>query len=155
MKKELNYLSIPDYFNKLLLVNFNQKPKFNKNISLQYKLSKNNHLGSAFKAIYLLEMIFPKKAFVLKLTLKKKKLYFGQKSRNNIFFTFSLNLSSLQFIDFYRFFSVKPLSLKKTKIEQDIIINKKLKQFELNNNLLLLFNDLESSFRFLHLYHLN
>lgn len=155
MKKELNYLSNPDYFNKLLLVNFNQKINSKKNVFIQFKLNNNSHLGSALKAIYLLEIIFPKKILVLKIILKKKKLYFGQKSRNNIFFTFNLNLSSLQFIDFYRFFSKIPLNLKKSKIDENLIINNKLKQFEFNNNMLLLCNNSDSSFFNLNLYHLN
>ena len=78
MNKELNYLSLPDYFNKFLLTNFSQKINLKKNIGLQFKLDNNNHLGSALKAIYLLEIIFPKKAFFFKILLKTKKLYFVQ-----------------------------------------------------------------------------
>lgn len=155
MKKELNYLSLPDHFNKFVLTNFNQKINLKKNILLQFKLDNNNHLGSALKAIYLLEVIFPKKSFVLKLVLKKKKLYFGQKIKSSSIFSFNLNLYSIDFIDFFRFFSLKPFFFKKTNLDELLVINKKLKQFEFNNNLLLLSKNLDNSFIFLQLYHLN
>lgn len=155
MNKELNYLSLPDYFNKFLLTNFSQKINLKKNIGLQFKLDNNNHLGSALKAIYLLEIIFPKKAFVFKIILKTKKLYFGQKSKNTVFFTFNLSFNILQFTEFYRFFSIKPLSLKKTKLEEIVVITKKLKQFDFNNKMFLSLNSIDSSFFFLNFYHLN
>lgn len=155
MNKELNYLSLPDHFNKFLLINFNQKINLKNKISLQFKLSNNNHLGSALKAIYLLEIIFPAKVFVFKIVLKKKKVYFGQKSKNKVYFFFNLSLCGDDFVNFFRFFLKKPLNLNKTKFEDFVIINKKLKQFNFNNNLFLVSNNLDSSFEKLNLYYLN
>lgn len=155
MKKEVNYLSLPDYSNKYLVANFNQKFNLKNDIFVKFKLSNLLHLGSALKAVYLLEIIFPRKASVIKLILRKKKLYFGQKSKDSIFFTFNLTLSSIEFIEFFRFFSKKPLNLAKTNIDNIMIINKKLKQFEFNNKFFIDSNNLCSSFFFFKLYHLN
>ena len=125
MRKEINYLSLPDYFNKFILTNINQKIDLKDHVMMQFRLSNNYHLGSALKAIYLLETIFPKKAFVIKIQVKKKKLYFGQKAKNNIFFKFNVSLSSLEFIEFFRFFLKQPFNFK--KITDLFVINRKLK----------------------------
>lgn len=156
MKKELNYLSLPDFFNKMLLINFNQKVESNKIIAFQFKLSNKNHLGSGLKAIYLLEIIFPKKVFVHKIFIKKKKkIYFGQKIRSNVHYYFSLNISIIDFVEFFRFFLKVPINKNKTKFyDENIIINKKLKQFEFNNNLFFSFKT-SSSLYFFTNYYLN
>lgn len=155
MKKEINYLSLPDYFNKFLLTNFNQKISSKDNLKLQFKLSNSYHLGFALKAISLLETIFPKKSIVVKIFLKKKKLYFGQKSKNTIYFTFSTTLSSLEFIEFFRFFSKQPFDFKNNKISDLLIVNRKFKQFDFNKSIFLVPDKSQSSFFFFKLYHLN
>lgn len=153
MKKEINYLSLPDHFNKFLLSNINQKINLKDSLNLQFRLSNKYHLGSALKAIYLLEIIFPKKVSVLKLVLKKKKLYFGQKSNNFLFFNFNMTLYSFEFIDFFRFFSKLPFKIdKKSDI---IIINRKLKQFDFNKSIFIVSKKSSYSFFFFNLYHLN
>ena len=155
MKKEIIYLSSPDYFNKFVLTNFNQRISIKDKIKLHFKLSNNYHLGFALKAISLLETIFPQKSVVLKIFLKKKKLYFGQKSKNTIYFTFNTSLSSIQFIEFFRFFSKIPFNLKKNKTSDVFIVNRKFKPFEFNRNIFLIPERSNSSFFFLKNYHLN
>lgn len=155
MKKEIIYLSSPDYFNKFVLTNFNQRISIKDKIKLHFKLSNNYHLGFALKAISLLETIFPQKSVVLKIFLKKKKLYFGQKSKNTIYFTFNTSLSSIQFIEFFRFFSKIPFNLKKNKTSDVFIVNRKFKPFEFNRNIFLIPERSNSSFFFFKNYHLN
>lgn len=153
MKKELTYLSLPDYFNKFLLSNFNQKIDLKDNMLLQFRLNSNYHLGAALKAIYLLEIIFPKKPKVLKIILKQKKVYFGQKTKNKFFFNFDTTLSSIEFFDFFRFFTSKPFN--KNKSSDLFVTNRKLKQFDFNKALFIMPKNLKSSFLFIKLYHLN
>ena len=155
MKKEIIYLSLPDYFNKFVLTNFNQRISIKDKIKMQFKLSNNYHLGFALKAISLLETIFPKKSIVIKVFLKKKKLYFGQKSKNTIYFTFNTSLSSIEFIEFFRFFSKKPFKFEKNKTNDVFIVNRKFKPFEFNKNIFLIPEKSKFSFFFLKNYHLN
>lgn len=153
IKKEINYLSLPDHFNKFLLTNFNEKIDLKDSIIMQFRLSNNYHLGSALKAIYLLEIFFPKKSFVIRLQIKKKKLYFGQKTKTTIYFNFNMTLSSEEFIDFYRFFLKQPFFFKKTN--DLFVVNRKLKQFDFNKSVFVVPNKIKFSYQCISLYHLN
>jgi hypothetical protein len=154
MKKELNYLSLPDHFNKYLYVNFNQKLSLKNNLNLRFEVFKLQNLGNAIKAIYLLESIFPRKVFALKIKIKKGK-NFEKKSKDEISaFNFDANLNGYEFIDFLRFFSYSPLNTTGVKnLEYLPITNRKLKNFDFKLKLKLVPKNLNQSYNFIKYYH--
>ena len=87
--------------------------------------------------------------------MKQKKLYFGQKSKSIVYFEFNLNLSSFEFIEFFRFFEKKPLNINKSFLENSMVINRKLKQFDFNKKLSFFPKRLSNSFIYIKSYHLD
>jgi branched-subunit amino acid permease len=156
MKKELNYLSLPDYFNKYLLVNYNQKINNKSNLKLRFQITSVQNIGLIVKAINILEIIYPKKVHVLGLKIKRKKSFMQKKNDYTKICYFDLNLTGLEFVDLYRFLGKKPLKIFSEKsIETLPIVNRKLKNFDFFVNLKLIPIGLNKSFEFIKMYHLD
>ncbi|RYE05332.1 MAG: hypothetical protein EOP33_06480 [Rickettsiaceae bacterium] len=156
MKKELNYLSLPDHFNKYLLINYNQKIDNKSFLKLRFQLTSVQNIGLIIKAINILEAIYPRKVHVLGLKVKIKKSYLMKKNEYTKICYFDLNLIGVEFIDLYRFLGKKPLKiLDKKSIETLPLVNKKLKNFDFFINLKLIPLGLNKSFEILKMYHLD
>lgn len=155
MKKELIYLSLPDILNRELYINYNQRINMNNNINLQFIIKQSSHMGSAIKAIYLLEQIFPKKVYAIKLKIKLKK-EFGSSNKKSLSLLFlNLNLTGFEMVDFYRFFLDKPAIFHHIKTVEFVpLVNRKLKLFDYFNKLKFVPKNINQSFKTLIHLHL-
>lgn len=153
--KELTFLSLPDFFNKQLLTNFNQRFDGKNFLNLRFQLTKSKNLGFAVKSLITLELIFPKKAKVTLLKIKLKKT-FSEKNNFVLLYYFDLNMTGYEFVEMYRFLGLKPLNvLSNDNLEKFPVITKRLKIFDLNNKLKVIPSGFNQSFFFLKLYHLD
>lgn len=156
MRKELDYLSLPDYFNKYLLTNYNQRLNNKSYLKLRFQITSVQNIGIIIKAINILEIIFPRKVHVLVLKVKKKKSFLQKKNDYTKICYFDLSLTAFEFVDLYRFLGKKPIKIFFRKsIENLPIVNRKLKNFDFFLPLNLTSLGLNKSFEFLKMYHLD